>query len=107
MSDLYETVKTEFADLRASIGEKLADGRLRMLEMASLLREFLQGANAILGPLGVDKERRLEVITEAILQWWDEDLEKLDLPGPDAILDPAIRAALPGVVKILVDWIGV
>lgn len=107
MSDLYETVKEQFVAMRESINAKLADGRLRMREMASLLREFLVGANEILGSLDVDKDQRRVVITEAVIEWWDEDLAKLDMPGPDAILDPMIRAALPGVVKILVDWLDV
>lgn len=107
MSDLYETVKEQFLVMRESINAKLADGQLKIREMASLFREFLTGANAILEAVNADRDQRLGVITEAVLEWWDEDLAKLDLPGPDAILDPMIRAALPGVVKILVDWLGV
>jgi hypothetical protein len=106
-SELYEIAKARFLLLRESIKEKLADGRLQLRELASLLREFLQGANAILGPLNVTKEERLVVVTNAVLEWWDEDLEKLDLPGPDVVLDPVIRAALPSIIKILLDWIGV
>ncbi len=106
MSDLYETVKEQFLAMRESINAKLADGRLQFRELASLLREFLQGAHAILESLDVDKDQRLGVITEAAIEWWDQDLEKLDMPGPDAVLDPMVRAALPGLVKILVDWIG-
>ncbi len=108
-SQLYETTKAEFLQLRKSISEKLADGQLKMRELFSLMREFLEGANAILKHLTVTnftKEERVAVITSAMIEWWDTDLEKLDLPGPDAILDPMIRAAIPGIVKLLLGWIG-
>lgn len=103
MSDLYDACKAQFERLRESIDSKLSDGKLRFRELVGVLREFSSSAAVIAETMNVPGPEKRALVVEAAELWWSEDLEPLDMPGPDAIFDPIIRAAIPGIVGALVD----
>lgn len=113
MSELYDTCKAEFIALRESIVAKLADKKLKLRELWQLFRQFSEAAVAIAEQLNVSGPEKRALVIEAALAWWDEELVKIDLWGPDEVIDPKIREAIPLIVGGLVDavvafynWIG-
>lgn len=48
---------------------------------------------------GIGKEAAVEMV----MNLYDEHVAPIDLPGPDAILDPAIRGVLAVAVPLLYD----
>lgn len=106
MSELYETVKSEFLNLRESIRAKLKDGKLGRGEIVTVVREFSAAGVSIVEKLDVPGPERKGIVVEAMMAWWhdpEDGLKKMDAPGPDAILDPIMEELLPGLTGLLVD----
>ena len=106
MGNLYETLEDEFDKLSESIKQKLIDGRIGFGDLSALIREFLDSAVIIAEQLKAPGKDKKAVVIEALLKFWDSPIiQNLDIPGPDALIKPMIRGALPFFAGILIDLI--
>jgi hypothetical protein len=104
MGTLYETARAEFDKLRQSIKDKLEDGKLSFGEIWAIIPEFLRGGVKIMATLdapGLDKK---VAVLEALEELWDKDLQPLDLPGPDRLIDPILKALIMSVARGAIDY---
>lgn len=106
--DLYETWKAQYGRLRRTIAASVADHELSFRDVRRIIGQFSSSATAIAARLDVPVAERERLVIEATLRFWNEELAPRDLPGPDALLDPLIRASLPVVLPWLFEqaaWI--
>jgi len=101
--DLYDTIQAQYKRLGDEISSRIADGKLSLRDVRLIVAEFIVSATVIARKLSVPVEERERLVIQATLRLWDERLEPLDLPGPDALLDPWIRQSLPVIAAWLFD----
>ncbi len=68
--------------------------------MQDLIREIVEEIEAFLGA----GDRREHVI-ERCIELFDDYFEPIDLPGPDQLIDPLLRAAIVPIVGRIYDEI--
>jgi hypothetical protein len=105
---LYDVVKDQFQQLRDSLNAKLADGSLKLREIYSIVREFCNAGSVIAEEIQGTGEEKKALVIKALMDWWHDPvdgLKKLDLPGPDSFIDPALEAVLPVMAGKLLDWL--
>jgi len=102
---LSEDVQAQFRALVESYKLKVDDGSLSFSEAVALGGEFIAAciriAEQVTAP-GADKKA-------AVLAAWDLFVEKvvtpIDLPGPDAIIDPIVAKALHWLGNFGIEWL--
>ncbi len=69
------------------------------------LQKILEVAQNELAGLTESPDQRTYLIDRALVAF-DRHFEPLDVPGPDVVIDPALRAMIPGLVGALYDqWL--
>jgi hypothetical protein len=101
---LYNTVRAEFDALRKSIEDKLEDGKLSFGEVWAIVPEFLKAGIKITETLNVPGLDKKAVVMEALEELWNRDLKPLDLPGPDALIDPILKVLILQLASALIDY---
>lgn len=69
-------------------------------ELRVLLPDLLLAAEAS----GSELEDRREIVLAEVGRWYDEHVLPQNLPGPDFIVDPAVRSAVLAAASELVDF---
>lgn len=101
MSELYDALKAEIEHVKSDLGDVLADGKVSVGEVLPFLTalyghwEHLQAAFVeSVEKLGGDGPAKKRAVLDALGKFYDEVVAPLDVPGPDALIDPAIRHVL-------------
>jgi len=104
--DLYAVLRAEIQTVLDEIEVAMDDGRLSFKDAWGILFELVDAVVSVLRAIDslTGEQKKAEVIKAAV-RFWDDVLAEKDLPGPDVIIDPIIRAALPAIVGALVDFI--
>lgn len=95
MRDLYDETLERAAEVRAIIDRATADRRLTTREIFDIIRGFCRAGVKLAERIDAAGTEKRTLLTEALVRLWDEQLAPLDLPGPDAVLDPWFRDSLP------------
>jgi len=69
--------------------------RLDVQDVLTILQDELEGLN--------EAEDQRAYLVARVLQAYDGHIAPLDVPGPDVLIDPAIRAMLGPLVGIVYD----
>ncbi len=67
-------------------------------EVRALVPDFLMAAEAS----GVEADQRRQVVRDELGHWFDEHVK--DVPGPDALVKPAIRSAVLALGDECIDY---
>ena len=104
--DLYEVLQAEIQGVLDEIEMAMQDGRLSFKDVWEIFFEVVDGTTTVLQSISglTGAEKKAEVI-KAALRFWDDVLAEKDLPGPDAIIDPVIRASIPAIVGALIEFL--
>lgn len=92
---LYDTILQQTEKVRAIIDKATADESLTLAELGGIIQGFCRAGVKIVERIEVAGPERRRLVTDALLRLWDEKLAKLDMPGPDAVLDPWFRSSIP------------
>jgi hypothetical protein len=111
VAELYEQVKDEAHEAIAEAAGFVAMNSLGFREaMAefgiSLVADFMSLVQQQVGATGADKKA---AVLKLAADFYDEVIAPIDLPGPDVIIDPLLRAAwLKGLdltIEGLLAWL--
>lgn len=99
---LYETIKTEvqgyIADVKAAGSDGYTFADIIPLVSAATMR-FTRIAQAA-GGTGAEKK---EAVLAGLESFYDAVILPIDLPGPDFVVDPALRSLIRVVLGPLID----
>ena len=75
-----------------------------MPQTPDALKEFAgRIVRQLLAGLAEELKGRREEIVQLALEAFDRYVEPLDLPGPDGVIDPALRGTVARVMPVLCD----
>lgn len=104
MPDLYSLIATFVAETRKKIADAKADGSVSLSEALSIffdaVERLVSAASALSLP-GADKKA---AVMSAVGKLYDTLIEPIDLPGPDVIVDPALKKVLLVFADGLVEF---
>lgn len=104
MSDLYTAIREEVDRLIVRGKELAADGHFGFGDCWALVKDAARSlvivAERFAGITGADKRK---AVHDAIMRLYDEVIAPIDLPGPDAIIDPILRQVLNQSLGYVID----
>lgn len=102
---LADSLKPAFDELVAKYKAAIADGSLSVKEACSIGIDAVAAAMKVVADTSATNEEK----KAAVLAFWDkfvaEAITPIDLPGPDAILDPIVAQALHVAGDYLFDGV--
>ena len=86
------------------IAKVLEDGKVSLTEAWGLVFSVSTDCVAAVSHLAeMDVAHKRQAVIDAVVHLWVEHIVPLDLPGPDAIIDPAVTSMLPYIVGGIFD----
>ena len=99
-------LKPEIAKIEASIAEAAADGKLTIYELWKILlaavESFVRAIETVGGLSGAEKKA---AVMGGLEYLYDKYFIPIDLPGPDAIMDPPIKMVCMAGFSAAVEWV--
>ena len=96
----------EIAKVEASIAEATADGKLTAYELLKILfvalESFVRAMTTVVGMSGAEKKA---AVMDGLEYLYDKYFIPIDLPGPDAVMDPPIKMVVMASLSAGVEWV--
>jgi len=104
MSACPDCLKETIEVMAGKVKETLVDGKISLAEAWGLVIAAVIACIPVIAHWqDADAGHRRQAVIVAVVHLWEEYLKPLDIPGPDAVIDPAVSAALPFIVGALYD----
>ena len=99
-------LKPESAQIEASIAEAAADGKLTAYElwkiMLAAVESLVRSIETVGGLTGAEKKK---AVMDGLEYLYDKYFIPIDLPGPDAIIDPPIKMVVMAGFSAGIEWV--
>lgn len=104
MPDLYSLIAAFVAETRQKIIDAKADGSISFSDAVALFTDCIERLVAAASALSMPGADKKAAVMAAISKLYDSLILPIDLPGPDLIVDPALKQVLMIVADGIVEF---